>query len=240
LTIVILAGGKSQRMGNDKAFLPYKRNTFISAIVSEMLYISDDIIVVIGAKNPSRFMEEIVDKRVRFVKDRRYISNPLGGMLTGFELATSRYAAVIACDLPLVKKELILALFAAAEGHDAAVPIWNPKDKFSTEPLCAVYNVQSMIRTINHSLSKGEFGCKRVVMALGDLNCIPVARLRECDPELDSLKNINTKEDYLDLLEGLKLSATSSRPAVRVKRPQIPGYARPRGITEELHTGSHV
>ena len=208
---IILAGGKSERMGKDKAFLNLGRRTFISMISQEMLRVSDEVIVVIGRKDAAPFKKEIRDGRVRFVNDSHYIENPLGGMLTGFEAATNKYAAVVACDLPLIRNELIGKIFAEAEGHDAAVPIWNPEDKLSIEPLCAVYNAKKMKKAIKDSLGKGVFGCRLVVRSLSDVRYFPVSELRGYDPDLLFLNNINTRKDYLGLLEKYSFRVLSSQ-----------------------------
>ena len=211
MTVIILAGGRSERMGTDKAFLLLGRRTFISIIVEAVSGISDDVVVVIGKKNPEPFMKEIADNKVRVVNDSNCIANPSGGILTGLEAATSKYAAVVACDLPLVKGNFLDDLFVAAKGHDAAIPVWNPNDLLSMEPLCAVYRVASMIKATK-DLAKGAAGPKRAVLTLPDVNYVPVSELRRQDPELGSLRNINTEMDYHDLLKRLARPVTAPRP----------------------------
>lgn len=201
MSAIVLAGGKSKRMGTDKAFQLLGQRTFISMIVGEMLSVSNELIVVIGTKSPEQFTKEIGNERVRLVNDRNYLENPLGGMLTGLDYSNDEYAAVVACDSPLVRKELICYLFSVAKGHDAAVPIWDAGYKLSMEPLCAVYNVISMRKAIEESLEKGVSRCKRVALSLPDVNYVPVSELREYDPRLVSLRNINTKSDYAELIE---------------------------------------
>lgn len=197
-------------MGTDKAFLFLEGRTFISIIVNEMLRVSDDVVIAIGNKNSERLIKEISDKRVRFVNDFPNAGTPLGGMLAGFEVAASKYAAVVACDLPLVRRDVIDGPFAAAEGHDGTVPLWNPEDKFSMEPLCAVYNVQSMIKAIKRSLANGANGCKQAVMSLADVSYVPVSELKQYDPGLGSFRNINTKTDYSQLLKDPPSSKSGS------------------------------
>jgi len=224
-------------MGSDKAFLQFGGESFVSIIANELLEISDDVIVVVGTKDPREFVKEVDDKRVRFMNDERCTSNPLGGMITGFEAANDKYAAVVACDLPLVRKRLISNLFEAAEGRDGAVPIWNPSVRFSMEPLCAVYHTQSMIKAINRSLARGEAGCKKVVMTLKDVDYVPVSELREFDPELNSLRNVNTQEDYIELLKELKppvlVETVARKTETAIVRPQLRS-----GSTENFYVES--
>ncbi|MDG6996161.1 MAG: molybdenum cofactor guanylyltransferase [Nitrososphaerota archaeon] len=232
MSVIVLAGGKSQRMGSDKAFLQLGQRSFISILVEEMLSVSDDLIVVIGTKSPKRFTKEIKDERVRFANDWNYLENPLGGMLTGFRISNSEYAAVVACDSPLVRKGLLRCLFSAARGHDAAVPIWDTEHKLSMEPLCAVYNVSSMKKEIDNSLRKGVSGCKHVVLSLQDVNYVPVSDLRQYDPCLISLRNINTKSDYEELLQELAVPniISARRTDVQAKR-EVPTRYGPQILT---------
>jgi len=239
MTVIILAGGKSQRMGRDKAFLQFGQATFISAIANEMLRISDEVIAVIGKKDTSQFTTAGVDRRVSFVNDIQYLSNPLGGMLTGFSKTRSRYAAVIACDLPLVKGCVMSALFAAAEGHDGAVPVWDPLNRYSMEPLCAVYNVQTMTVAIRDALSRGETKCKRVVMTLPDVNYVPASELREYDPDLGSFRNINTERDYLDLLGRPSLPGPAERSLIQANDSLVLRSERPTETAKEFSVENH-
>ncbi len=198
--VVILAGGRSSRMGTDKSFLRLGEREFINSIAAEALKLSSDVTITIGRKSPHEFSAAL-DRRVKIVEDDVDIGSPLGGMLTGFNHVHAEYAAVIACDLPMVRSSVVERLFTAARGHDAAVPIWDAGDPMTTEPLCAVYRVGPAREVIQNSLREGNRACRRVVLALSDVNFVPVSELKSRDPELTSLRNINTREQYARLLD---------------------------------------
>ena len=101
-SVGILAGGRSARMGVDKAFLLYKGKRFISIMANEVLKVSDDVMVVIGTKEVRNF-ERRVPRGVKIIRDRYDLSAPLGGVLSALGVAKSSYAALIPCDLPLLK-----------------------------------------------------------------------------------------------------------------------------------------
>ncbi|MCL5066837.1 MAG: NTP transferase domain-containing protein, partial [Thaumarchaeota archaeon] len=95
LSVAVLAGGKSLRMGTDKAFLTYQSKPFVKIITEEMQQITDDLIVVIGSKKKSDFAA-VLDPKVRILEDKQELGNPIGGMLTGFETAIHDHIAMLA------------------------------------------------------------------------------------------------------------------------------------------------
>ncbi|MEM3833308.1 MAG: molybdenum cofactor guanylyltransferase [Thermoprotei archaeon] len=127
--VIILAGGKSQRMGKNKAFLEYRGRPFISLIVREMLKVSEELVVVIGSKSRSKFESMLTDRSVKFVNDEHQFANPLGGMLSGFNQISQDYAPIIPCDSPLINCRVVEFLFGEARHHSAAVSIWDEEDR---------------------------------------------------------------------------------------------------------------
>jgi molybdopterin-guanine dinucleotide biosynthesis protein A len=77
ISVVILAGGESKRMGPDKALLKYKGNEFIKLISSEMSKVSDEVIFAVGKKDPASFAS-VLGSGVMIIKDQRYLGNPMG------------------------------------------------------------------------------------------------------------------------------------------------------------------
>ena len=194
-------------MGTDKAFLTYQSKPFVKIITEEMQQITDDLIVVIGSKKKSDFAA-VLDPKVRILEDKQELGNPIGGMLTGFETAIHDYIAVLACDSPLVRNQVVKLLFKAARNYDAAVPIWEDRN---TEPLCAVYNKELARRAAMDALRMGKIGPKNLLAQLVNVNYVDVSKIRKFDPTLASLINVNSKEDYARLLGGNKKAIPKSR-----------------------------
>ncbi len=195
LSITILAGGRNTRMGSDKAFLTYKNRSFISLISEEASRVSRDVIVVIGEKDEKLFQSVLTDS-VRIFNDAYDVHTPVGGMLTAFDYLQTEYTAILACDSPLVKSDVIRFLFDAAVSHSAAIPLWESGE---IEPLCSVYHVQQAKNASLKAIREGSPGCKNMISYLPDVNYVPVLRLRAYDPALTSLLNINTPQDLLEL-----------------------------------------
>lgn len=201
LSAIILAGGKSTRMGIDKAFLKYEGRTFIEIIGEELQRLTQEVLLLIGTKNPGDF-QSLLDRRwFRIMNDTHNIDNPLGGLLSALEHTASDYSGVVACDSPKIKSEVLNYLHDRAHGHSAAIPIWDIENRMTIEPLCAVYDVKEMRRAIQKAISSGRVGLKHATSFLEDVQYVPVDEIRRVDENLVSLLNINTKADYFQLIE---------------------------------------
>jgi Molybdopterin-guanine dinucleotide biosynthesis protein A len=189
---VVLAGGKSERMGRDKAFLVHRGKPFVFLVVRSALEVAEKVVVCIGNKNKEDFLR-VLPNGVLVVNDSVNFGTPLSGIFTGFTLLKQGYCAVVACDMPLLKKQLLVHLFELAKGYDAAVPLW--KDG-ALEPLLAVYRIEATLSAIKHAVKRGEFSPRQVVLHLKNVRYVDIEELRAVDPKLESFLNINTPEDY--------------------------------------------
>ncbi len=200
LSAIVLAGGENTRMGSEKAFLHYGGTTFISAIVSEMLRVSDDVVVMIGLKDP-RAYGSLPETGVRVFKDDPYLANPLGGIISGLNHVTREYAAVVACDAPLVKAEVFDYLVDNMGTHSAIVPTWKEGELSSTEPLCAMYRVDEAKRAAIGALNEKKVSARQMVLRIKDVEYVDVSRLFLVDPTLGSFADVDTPEQYKALQE---------------------------------------
>jgi len=228
ISAILLAGGKSSRMGRDKAFLEYEPASFIYRIASELLRVSDDLMVVIGKKDVVQFERELAglkdyssggmfNQRLRILNDQYDLQNPLGGMLTGFTNARNRYAAIVGCDMPLIKSSVFEYLYSRIFGYDCCIPI--NEENNNVEPLCSVYNVRRSIEASYLAIEDGKIEPKHFVSYLSRVNYIPISKIREIDPTLDSIVNINYPREYEELLlqRRSRESVESGAPALPVE-----------------------
>jgi molybdenum cofactor guanylyltransferase len=200
LSAVVLAGGKSRRMGSDKAFLKLGDRTFLSIITSELMKVSDDIIVVVGKEEPQKF-NEVIDRSIKVIRDRHDFGSPASGIATCLEHTKYLTATIVACDLPLVKAEVIDYLYMCSPGYSAAVPIWPNGD---IEPLCAVYNIRETKAALAQALEfNHSIGPRHIIRAMKNVNYVRVSSLRSYDRALLSLFNVNSRDQYLALLDKI-------------------------------------
>jgi molybdopterin-guanine dinucleotide biosynthesis protein A len=183
---IVLAGGKSARMGTDKAMMPWGGSTLLHHVVRTLQSVEPNVVVV--ADTADKYEIEGVD---RVVGDEHPGNGPLGGILTGLNHVENGYHVVLACDMPYVKIEVLRLLLSMANGHQACVPLIGDR----LEPLCAVYHRGCRpgfrkVLQMNEDIS--------VHGALGMLNIQTVSEdlLRQFDPELRSFINLNTLEEY--------------------------------------------
>ena len=191
---IVLCGGKSSRMGRDKATLPFGPERMLQRVVRLVGEVVDEIVVVRASNQqlPS------LPQDVRVVRDEREGRGPLEGLLAGLKGIEDNADAVFAtsCDVPLLVPEFVAHLFSLLNDHDIVVP---KDDKFH-HPLAAVYRVQAALPQVEILLAADRM---RPAFLFEDCDTleIPVEELRVADPGLVSLMNLNRWEDYTSALE---------------------------------------
>lgn len=181
---VLLSGGRSRRMGADKAALSLGGEPFLRQIAREL------------ESFPERLLS--VDRIGRYelpgwkpVEDLIPGCGPLGGMYSALRSCSSEALLVATCDIPLYRASFGQWLLEQLEGSwDAVVPVTAD----GIHPLCAVYRKRCM----EIFQAQIEGGRCRVRDALEQL------RVRYVDAEgrEEALRNVNTPEDYRELLKG--------------------------------------
>lgn len=181
-TLAILAGGQSSRMNyNNKALLKYKEKYFIEHIIS---YGKDYKEVIIVSNN-----EEIYDKfNLRVVKDLHIGNGPLSGIHSALINSTTDKVLCIACDMPLISKEVINTL----GNYKGEYEILIPKVDNRLQPLCSIYS-KSIIDNIEYSLHKNENKLQKLIKSLN-------YKIIE-GFESKKFMNINTPMEYKHLEE---------------------------------------
>lgn len=141
--VIIVAGGKSRRMGADKRMLLFGRQKLLTIAVEKAKVISDEVILVLG--------EPIeIDCQVKIVFDKVKGHGPLVGLYSGLLEAREKKALLLPCDMPLVTVELLRTLINQAEGYDITIL----KHRSIVEPLCSVYS-KNVIPVIEEQLQEG-------------------------------------------------------------------------------------
>lgn len=181
---IVLAGGKSERMGRDKALLMRNGLSLLDHVLQVASEISRNIVVV--ADRADRYPLAIG----RGVADRFPGAGPLGGVITGLEELGEGVHLAVACDMPSLQTPVLRCLLAlAAEGADCAVPSVAGR----LEPLCAAYSA-SALAPLRDCFEEGERALHRALSRLR-LRTVSEAELRALDPELLCFHNINTPEE---------------------------------------------
>lgn len=178
ITGIVLAGGKSSRMGSDKGLLTINDKTFVEHVIVAMKPLVDKIIIVSNNKDYDQF-------GYRRVEDSIKDSGPLAGLYSGLKHSETEFNLVLSCDIPMIKTELLKKLVDAdLENHEVVQIESNTK----TMPLIAMYKKQCMHKCLE-LLQQGE---RRLRVAVNELKTKTIIINAEFD---QFVKNVNTKED---------------------------------------------
>ncbi|MFH1867978.1 MAG: molybdenum cofactor guanylyltransferase [Candidatus Omnitrophota bacterium] len=184
---VILAGGKSRRMGFPKQFLTLKSRRVVDNIIDVLKGFFEEILIVTDDKSCFAEIKGVCIAE-DIVKDR----GPLGGIYTGLKRSSNKRAFFVACDMPFLHNGLIERLLKISNDENLDCII--PRSEKGPEPLHGIYS-KNMIPEIEKSLKSGELS---IAGMLNKFNCKYVKAEKG---ELTSFLNINTQED----LEKIKL-----------------------------------
>jgi len=192
LTGVVLAGGRSTRMGREKALIQIKGKEMLLWVVEGLKPLVSEIIVVVKDESAQSSYRKIVPPNVKIFTDIMELDGPLVGMYTAFLESKSEYAYVHPIDSPVINKHVIQYLFQNAEGNDASIVKWNDG---TIEPMHAVYKVSTSLAGAKSALDHGDSSAKVLASKLENVNYIPVDDLRKFDEKLVSLLNVNTPQE---------------------------------------------
>ncbi len=205
---IILCGGKSSRMGQDKAMLPFGDECLLQRVVRIIAEVvpAENIVIVAGTDQALPPLAE----SITIARDQIEFRGPLAGIATGLKaLGQCRVDAVFAaaCDTPFLVRAFVEQMFETLADHDAAVPV----DSMRQYPLTAVYR-PTVLAQIEARIAAGKL---RAIDLFDDIDAcrVPVESLREVDPQLKSLQNVNTEEEYRAALvaAGFALSVSNPR-----------------------------
>jgi molybdopterin-guanine dinucleotide biosynthesis protein A len=191
---IILCGGKSSRMGRDKATLPFGPELMLQRVVRLLgETAARDNLVVVAAPNQSL---PAVSGDVLIVRDTREYRGPLEGLATGLHALVERVDAVYAtaCDVPLLVPAFVDHMFELLDDFDIAVPF----DGQHHHPLAAIYRT-TVLPEIQKLLDADRLR-PRFLFDEVRTREVPVDDLRAVDPRLSTLENLNYEENYRNAL----------------------------------------
>lgn len=189
---IVLAGGRSARMGRPKALLPIDGQTLLARVVDRVSAAASPVVVV--AADDSTLPP--LPSHVRLLTDRVSDRGPLEGVRVGLDMLAGEVDAcfVTGCDFPRLEPAMILGLRELLGDHSAAVPLI---EGFA-QPLCAVYR-PALVPLLDQLLDAGERRLLALVEAASP-RLVTADELRPFDPHLRSFCNLNHPADYERLL----------------------------------------
>ena len=183
MTGVILSGGKSTRMGTNKAFLEIEGKRLIDRITSMFRDMFREVILV--TNSPLDYLDQDCIIASDIFKNK----GALGGIYTGLFYASYDHVFVSACDMPFLNRSFIEHMIKCADRYDIVVP--KPPD--GLQPLHAIYSkrclspIKKLMDTGNLKITGFYKGLKTMV--------IPEEDIKPFDPEGKLFINVNTRKD---------------------------------------------
>jgi molybdopterin-guanine dinucleotide biosynthesis protein A len=187
ISTAILAGGKSERMGQDKALMPFLGHPLILRLVERLQPLADEIFVVTDRPEDYAFLG------LPLFQDLEPGRGPLGGLYTALHAAKSSLVAAVACDLPFAN----LALFEyerdliIKEGTDVAIPS-TPK---GLEPLHAIYRRETCLAVVRSALEAGEWKLSAWLPKVM-VSTLSPEETKKLNPRNLAFWNLNTPQEF--------------------------------------------
>jgi molybdopterin-guanine dinucleotide biosynthesis protein A len=185
-SVIILAGGRSRRLGRDKVWEKVGSRSLLARVVASVVSIGSEVIVVTADATVNL---PAVAPDVRIVSDLQPGTGPLGGIYTGLRASNTSSNLVVAADMPFLNQPLLRYMIGLAADVDVVVP----RIGEMMEPLHAVYG-KSCVEPIERLLKQGESSVRRL-FPLVMVRYVAADEIARFDPQMASFFNINTMED---------------------------------------------
>jgi molybdopterin-guanine dinucleotide biosynthesis protein A len=194
LTVAVLAGGKSSRMGTDKSFVRVLGRPLIEDVLTHVAGIGAETLIVTNRPDDYRYLS------VPLFTDVLPDKGALGGIYTALHSSSQPHTLCVACDMPFVVRPLLDYLLSLIPEGDAVVPRLNGE----AEPFRAIYS-QACLAPIRAALDAGKM---RVISFFPDVHVrfVDEPEIDRFDPQHLSFFNVNTPDD----LEQARRLATNA------------------------------
>ena len=181
----VLAGGRSSRMGSDKALLPFQGRTLVEHVAAQVHQAFGNVTLVGDPAKYSYFSYPVI-------RDIYPACGPLSGIHAALATSRAEWNVIVACDMPELTAGLLARMLERAQNGNAyaVIPV-GPSGL--PEPLCAAYNHRAL-EGIKQAI---ERGVRKVMDALDGLE-IDLWRVPDCRP----FHNLNTPADWTSYRHG--------------------------------------
>jgi molybdopterin-guanine dinucleotide biosynthesis protein A len=188
ITLCIQAGGKSSRMGGDKALLDFGGKPLIQQVLARMASLAPETIITTNHPEGYRFLG------IPLIPDLIPERGALGGLYTALSAASNPLVAVVACDMPFANPDILRTcqdMLLADSDLDAVIP----STGHGLEPLHAVYRKETCLPAIKAALEAGKW---KVISWHSDVNVrvLSPQEVAALDPKGLAFENVNTPEEF--------------------------------------------
>ena len=186
MTSIILAGGKSSRLGRSKALQVIEDKSLIQWVVDRLAILSTEIIIATAHGEAIPCSSAV---KIKTVADIYPGKGPLGGIYSGLITSSSPRAIVVGCDTPFLSVGLLEYMTQTLADSDVALP----RIGEMIEPLCAVYS-KNCLAPIQELLEQNERRISKL-FSMVKVKYVEEDEINSFDPEHLSFFNINSQDD---------------------------------------------
>ena len=187
VTIAILAGGQSTRMGRDKSFANLRGKPLISHVLERVTNLSLPIILIANHQEPYKFLGLPIFGDIVVGK------GSLGGLYTAIFHSSTSHTLYVACDMPCLNPSLLRYLIAQSQDYDAVVP----RIDELPQAFHAIYR-KSCLPLVEKQVQQGNLKVRDLYSKM-NTRFVDKGELQLFDPLLKSLINVNTPEALEEL-----------------------------------------
>jgi molybdopterin-guanine dinucleotide biosynthesis protein A len=189
---IILAGGFSSRLGEDKGLITLAKKPLLKHVLDATKILTDETVVVTSSEDQAAKYAKALGSAAQVLVDLENIQSPLIGALTGLRVARGKYSILLSCDIPFVSRDILSLLFDLCPGRSATIPRW---PNGFVEPLQAVYCTRLALDAAQNAFSKEKLDMRAMIGGLKGVRYVSTLVLRQLDPELRSFFNVNSVSD---------------------------------------------
>jgi molybdopterin-guanine dinucleotide biosynthesis protein A len=200
-TAIILAGGGSTRMERDKGLIVLSSEPMVCRVADILSSVVDELLVVVGSNEQKTEYSKVLGDQAEILVDLYRDGSPLVGAITAFQKTKAKFALITGCDMPFISPEIVQWLFKEAEGYDGAVFEW--KNGW-IEPLLAVYRIEPSLEIANELMNENNLRLRMILNRLPNIKRIPMDQLKERDPNLHTLFDVDTVDAITEAEKILK------------------------------------
>ncbi len=186
MTSIILAGGKSSRLGRRKPLQAIGGKSLIQWVIDRLAVLSREIII---ATAHGEAIPYVSDAKIKTVADIYPEKGPLAGIYSGLIASSSSQAIVVGCDTPFLSVGFLEHMTRISSTFDAVVP----RIENEVEPLCAVYS-KTCLTHIQELLEQNDLRIDRL-FGVVKVRYVEEDEINSFDPEHLSFFNVNNQAD---------------------------------------------
>jgi molybdopterin-guanine dinucleotide biosynthesis protein A len=208
---IILASGMEKETISTH-FSPDEEGTLLEYVLDSVWTVADELNVVFLKEPDVSVIESISPFGARIITAQNG-ENALSAIFSAFKSSRAEHCLLVNERVPLLKPNVVLALYDAAQGYDLSIPKW---ENGNIEPMLAVYRGKALLRLVS-SLKTSfkddvDSEMKSLADQLFDVNYVSVeGKLKELDPELDSFMKVN---------DGKSLALARTKSSIRGSKPK--------------------